>query len=221
MKKLTRREMLKLAGMTTAGAVLASCAPAATPTEAPQAAAPTQPAAAAAEPTATVAAPAAEPTAVVNAFGKCDRPLNMMHGLTGTDGAVFATLLEQFAKETPDVCLSSEGFAWDTFFQKYPTAVAAGTPPDMVIFHAAEVQQMAAEGLMIPMEDMFTDGTLNKAQYNKSLIDQITVDGKPWLSPSTTTAGCCGTTPSWSKMPVSIPTTCPRTAQNSSIGRRS
>ena len=33
------------------------------------------------------------------------------------------------------------------------TAVAAGQPPDMVIFHASEVQQMAAQGLMIAMDD--------------------------------------------------------------------
>jgi ABC-type glycerol-3-phosphate transport system substrate-binding protein len=156
--------------------LLAACAPAATPaaqpTQAGQAAAP------AAEPTATQPAAAAEPTAVVNAFGKCDRPLKLMHGLTGTDGAVFATLLEQFIKENPDICISSEGFVWDTFFQKYPTAVAAGQPPDMVIFHGSEVQQMAAQGLMQPMDDVFTDGSLSAADYNPSLMKQITYNGK-------------------------------------------
>ena len=179
MKKYSRRDMLKLAGLTTAGAVLASCAPAATPTQQP--AAPTQAqggGAAPAQPTATTGGPTAEPTAVVNAFGKCSRPLHMMHGLTGTDGAVFATLLDQFTKENPDVCLSSEGYAWDTFFQKYPTAVAAGTPPDFVIFHGSEVQQMAAQGLMLPMDDMYQTGGINKGDYNPSLMKQITYDGK-------------------------------------------
>jgi len=157
--------------------LLGACAPAAAPADSGQAA---ESAEQAAEPTEAPAAAeaAAEPTAVVNAFGTCDRPLKLMHGLTGTDGAVFATLLEQFAKENPDICISSEGFAWDTFFQKYPTAVAAGTPPDMVIFHAAESQQMASQGLMIPMDDMFSDGTLNKGDYNSSLMDQLTTDGK-------------------------------------------
>ncbi|NIV36131.1 MAG: extracellular solute-binding protein, partial [Anaerolineae bacterium] len=51
-------------------------------------------------------------------------------------------------------------------FQKYPTAVAAGTPPDLVIFHAAEVNQMASEGLMMPMDDIiYNDGTLSKDQF--------------------------------------------------------
>jgi ABC-type glycerol-3-phosphate transport system substrate-binding protein len=138
------------------------------------------------EPTATVdpSLPTPEPTPVVNAFGTCDRPLVLWHGLTGTDGAVFATLLEQFAKENPDVCLQSEGYPWDIFFQKYPTATAAGQPPDMVIFHAAEVQQMASQGLMTPLEDiMYADGSVKKTDYNPTLIDQITVDGQTMAVP--------------------------------------
>ena len=179
---------------------LGACTPAPVATQAPPATvAPVAPATKAPVAPATVAPPTAvptvaptvdpnlptpEPTPVVNAFGKCDRPLVLQHGLTGTDGAVFASLLEQFAKENPDVCLQSEGYPWDLFFQKYPTSTAAGNPPDMVIFHAAEVQQMASEGLMTPLEDiMYADGSVKKADYNPTLIAQITVDGKTMAVP--------------------------------------
>jgi ABC-type glycerol-3-phosphate transport system substrate-binding protein len=128
--------------------------------------------------------PAAEPTPVVNNFGECDDPLILWHGLTGSDGAVFAELLSQFSEANPDICLESQGIVWDTFFQKYPTAVAAGTPPDMVIFHAAEVNQMASEGLMMPMDDViFNDGTLNKADFNEVLMDTLTIDGQTMAVP--------------------------------------
>ena len=168
--------------LASAAMVLSACGTA--PTQAPAgeptatvegAAAPTE----AAAPTLDPNAPTPEPTPVVNAFGTCDNPLVLWHGLTGSDGAVFATLLEQFAKENPDVCVNSEGYPWDIFFQKYPTATAAGQPPDMVIFHAAEVQQYASQGLMMPLSDViFNDGTVNKDEYNPSLINQITVDGQ-------------------------------------------
>jgi multiple sugar transport system substrate-binding protein len=161
--------------------VLSACAPASPEATTAPDKAPTEEAAATEAPAAD---PNAEPTPIVNAFGDCSDPLILWHGLTGTDGAVFATLLEQFSKENPDVCLRSEGIPWDTFFQKYPTATAAGNPPDMVIFHAAEVQQMAAEGLMTPLEDiMYADGTIKKADYNTTLIDQITVDGQTMAVP--------------------------------------
>lgn len=124
------------------------------------------------------------PTPVVNNFGECDRPLVLWHGLTGSDGAVFAEMLQQFAEQNTDICLASEGYPWDIFFQKYPTAVAAGSPPDMVIFHAAEVNQMASEGLMMPMDDIiFNDGTLNKDDFNETLINAITVDGQTMAVP--------------------------------------
>ncbi|MCB0070906.1 MAG: extracellular solute-binding protein [Caldilineaceae bacterium] len=150
---------------------------------APSAPAAEAPADTAAEAEAAPAA-AAEPTPVINNFGECDDPLVLWHGLTGSDGAVFAELLAQFSEANPDVCLNSEGYPWDIFFQKYPTAVAAGTPPDMVIFHAAEVNQMASEGLMLPMDDIiFSDGTLDKAEFNDVLIDQLTVEGNTMAVP--------------------------------------
>jgi multiple sugar transport system substrate-binding protein len=139
------------------------------------------------EPAATEPAaggPTLEPTPIVNAFGECSDPLILWHGLTGTDGAVFAVLLEKFVADNPDVCLRSEGIPWDTFFQKYPTAVAAGSPPDMVIFHAAEVNQMASEGLMMPLDDViFNDGTLNKEDFNPSVVENITFDGQTMAVP--------------------------------------
>lgn len=158
--------------------LLSACGGAAAPAgEAPAAEAPAAEEAAAEE-------AAAEPTPVVNNFGECEDPLVLWHGLTGSDGAVFAELLQQFSEANPDFCLNSEGYGWDVFFQKYPTAVAAGTPPDMVIFHAAEVSQMASEGLMVPMDDIiFNDGTLDKADFNETLINAVSVDGQTMAVP--------------------------------------
>ena len=54
----------------------------------------------------------------------------------------------------------------------------------MVIFHAAEVNQMASQGLMMPMDDMiFNDGTLAKADFNPVLIDAITYNGETMAVP--------------------------------------
>lgn len=136
-----------------------------------------------AEPTVDPNAPTPEPTPVVNAFGNCSDPLILYHGLTGSDGAVFAEMLQQYKAANPDACFESQGIAWDLFFQKFPTSVMAGNPPDMVIYHAAEVMQMTAEGLVLPMDDFYTTSGIGKDQFNESLIDQITVDGKTMTVP--------------------------------------
>lgn len=103
--------------------VLGASAPAGAPAE--QAAAPADNAAAA--PAAAEAT--AEPTPVVNAFGQCDNPIRLWHGLTGSDGAVFAEMLQMYAEANPDVCFESQGIPWDLFFQKYPTACGGRHAP--------------------------------------------------------------------------------------------
>jgi ABC-type glycerol-3-phosphate transport system substrate-binding protein len=54
----------------------------------------------------------------------------------------------------------------------------------MVIFHAAEVTQMASQGLMTTLEDViFTDGTLAKTDFNESVMQAITFDGQAMAVP--------------------------------------
>jgi ABC-type glycerol-3-phosphate transport system substrate-binding protein len=135
------------------------------------------------EPTLDPSLPTPEPTPVVSAFGACDDPMKLWSGLTGSDGAVFAELLTQYAEANPDACFESQGIPWDLFFQKYPTAVAAGSPPDMVILHAAEVAQMANEGLMQPLDDFYAQEGLGKDAFNEALIESITIDGQTMAVP--------------------------------------
>lgn len=165
-----------------AGATLAACGgaapaaptsapaekPAEKPAEAPKAeAAPTE-----------KPAPPPQPTVAVGEYGSGGTPTVLWHGLGGADGAVFATMLQTFAKEQ-NTAIRSETYGWDVFFQKFPTAVAAGTPPDWTIFHAAEVPQMASQGLVQPLDDVFYKAnSIDKADFAKAVMDVVTVDGK-------------------------------------------
>ncbi len=170
---LSRRQFLINSAAATAFLALAACAPGAAgpAAEAPAEAAPAE-------------APAAEPTVAINKYGESDTPVVVWHGLGGADGATFATMLQQYAEENPGVGVSSELYNWDVFFQKFPTAVAAGTPPDWAIFHAAEVQQMATEGLMMPVDDIFFNtGDLPKEDFAKAIMDAITYEGNTMAVP--------------------------------------
>jgi maltose-binding protein MalE len=72
----------------------------------------------------------------------------------------------------------------------------AGTPPDMVIFHAAEVNQFTAQGLMQPMDDWYETSGIGKDQFNEALMEQITVDGQTMAVPFDNHGWmACGTTP--------------------------
>lgn len=85
---LSRRQFLINSAAATAFLALAACAPGATgpAAEAPAEAAPAE-------------APAAEPTAAIGEYGSGDNPVILWHGLGGADGATFAVMLEQYAKD--------------------------------------------------------------------------------------------------------------------------
>lgn len=173
-KRMSRRQFLVGSATVSVLAALAACAPAQVNQPAAEA-----PAAAPAD-----AGPAPEPTVAVNQYGQASDPVVVWHGLGGADGATFATMLQQYADENPDVGVSSELYNWDVFFQKFPTAVAAGTPPDWAIFHAAEVQQMSSEGIMMPVEDIFfSTGELPKDDFAQTIMDAVTYDGQTMAIP--------------------------------------
>lgn len=172
--RLSRRQFLVNSAMLSAAVALAACAPAGTAPAAPAADAPAADAVAAEDPNAPQ----------VGVYGTADAKVTIWHGLGGADGATFATMLEQYAKENPDVAIQSETYGWDVFFQKYPTAIAAGTPPDWAIYHAAEVNQMASQGLTQSMDDIFfTNGELPKDDFAKPIMDAISYEGKTMAVP--------------------------------------
>ena len=190
-KTITRRKLLITGGYAATAAALAACAPAPTAAPAapvatavpaaPKAADPTKPP----EPTkAPAPAPAAAPTVAVGQYGKGDKPIVIWHGLGGADGAVFAKMLASYADQGADFTVRSETYDWDVFFQKFPTSVAAGAPPDFAIFHAAEVTQMTTQGIIQPLDELFyKTANIDKGDFNKGLMDVITIGGKTMAVP--------------------------------------
>ncbi|MCB0096908.1 MAG: extracellular solute-binding protein, partial [Caldilineaceae bacterium] len=169
---MSRRQFLVNSAAVSALLALSACAPSGAGADT------------AAEAPAADAAAADADAPAIGTFGESDNPIVIWHGLGGADGATFATMLQQYSDENPDIAIQSETYGWDVFFQKYPTAVAAGTPPDWAIFHAAEVQQMASQGLMQSMDDIFfTSGELPKDDFAKAIMDAITYEGNTMAIP--------------------------------------
>jgi len=121
--------------------------------------------------------PAPTPSPVV--LGKGSQKLTFWHGLGGADGATMVQMLQSYSATKPDLTISSEEYGWDTFYQKLPTATAAGTPPDMAIMHSWAIKQFATQGILQDADALFFGpGTLPKNDFNPKLIEALTVDGK-------------------------------------------
>ncbi len=110
----------------------------------------------------------------VDVFGGGNVNIHIVVGLGETDAELVETAVRLY-----DI---GAGCFLFSFCPEAGTSMA-GNPPDMVIYHAAEVKQMTAQGLVQPMDDCYTAIGIGKDQFNKVLIDQITVDGKTMTVP--------------------------------------
>jgi multiple sugar transport system substrate-binding protein len=187
---MTRREAMQFMAFGAAGVALAACsAPTPTAPAAGGGAAPTsQPAAAPAAPTPKPAGGAAAPTPVptpdVAQIGQGSKTVVFWHGLGGADGKTMQEMLKQYASAKGDTAVRSETYDWDVFYQKLPTSVVAKTPPDMAIMHDWGIRQFATQGIIQPADDIFySTGLVPKNDFNQSLINTITIDGKTMAVP--------------------------------------
>src|SRR5262249_49173739 len=81
--------------------------------------------------------------------------INFWHGLSGPDGRVLEAMVGQYNKENTDnLCVKFTLYHWDVFFDKWLSSVAAGSPPDVVVYHINEMPQYASLGAVVPIDDM-------------------------------------------------------------------
>lgn len=163
---VSRRKFLAVAAAGFGTLALAACGGNATPAKQPTSAAPAPaptaagsaeaPTAAAEAPTAAAeatadpnVAPTEVPTPTPLVLGTGSQKVTIWHGLAGADGATFVQMLGTYSAAKPDVTLSSELFSdWGVFYQKLPTATAAGTPPDVGIMHSWAIKQFADQSIL-------------------------------------------------------------------------
>jgi len=164
-KKFTRRDFLKVAGLTAAGGTLAACAPKAQPTEAPAVEAPAVEAPA-------VEAPAVEAPAV-------SKPIEIVHWswLTASDGEVWAKMIENFNEAHKDKGMSirMEVVPSEQYGTKVLGAVATGQAPDFGWGTGGQMAQWVKDGAIVPIDDYakkvdldltdFTENSLKASRY--------------------------------------------------------
>ncbi len=124
------------------------------------------------------AEPTPEPTPTPVVLGTGTEKLTYWHGLGGADGATLVTMLQEYSSSKPEIQISSETYDWAVFYQKLPTATAAGTPPDMGTMHSWGIPQMASQGILQDADTIFfTPGVIPKDDFPPALIEAMSVEG--------------------------------------------
>ncbi|MBA2272365.1 MAG: extracellular solute-binding protein [Actinobacteria bacterium] len=93
----------------------------------------------------------------------------------GTDDVIGASRIEQFERAYPNVTVKLTPGEFDN--QKFLSAVASGTPPDVIHIDRTIVGSFAARGALIPLGDYIEATNLDTRIFYDSAIEQVTVDG--------------------------------------------
>lgn len=173
-KTYSRREFLRLAAGSSVGLALAACAPS---TSAPQ------PSSGAA-PTAALA-----PTSVP-AAAKEQVTLTFWHPFGGSRIPLIEKMLSDFQAEQPSTKVEHVLWTGADRMEKFIAAVAAGTPPDVVMFRSHDLPAYVEEGVFRPLDDYISAAGINPDElYYKAEIGARRYKGETYGLPTVPAAG--------------------------------
>lgn len=109
--------------------------------------------------------------------------LRFWNGLTGGDGPVMRTLIEEFTRAHPNIRVDMYALPWADFYQKFPAAVTSGLAPDFALMHNFQVATNAARRVIMPVDEVLGTVGLAEQDYLPVVWDSGVYRGQRWSLP--------------------------------------
>jgi multiple sugar transport system substrate-binding protein len=94
---------------------------------------------------------------------------------------IATTRVDTFKKAYPKVQVKVTEGGFDE--QQFLSAVASGSPPDLVYVDREIIGTYAARGAIQPLDDCISSAKIDMSQYRPAAVQQVTVDGKVYGIP--------------------------------------
>ena len=133
---------------------------------------------------ALAAAPAPTPSPVITNLGTGSKTVTIWDGLGGPDGDTFAKMLKLFVQKNPDIRIQHEVLDWGVYYQKVPTAILAGSPPDFIVNDAYGMPQFASRSMLQPLDNLvFQKNLLTKSDFSSQQLQVGSWNGQVYGVP--------------------------------------
>jgi multiple sugar transport system substrate-binding protein len=109
--------------------------------------------------------------------------LQFWNGFTGGDGPFIRKMVEQFSSENKNIQVSMNIIAWESYYQKVPTAVSSGNGPDVGIMHCDQLGTNAARSVIIPLDDVAKTLDLKESDFYPTAWQAGIYNGKRYGIP--------------------------------------
>ena len=107
----------------------------------------------------------------------------------GVRTAAWQKIIGDFEKQNPKIKVNYVGVGSSDIEQKYNTAIAGGSPPDVGMVSSQYLASLVAQKALVPLDSMYANSPLN-GKIDKAMLKSARADapdGKLYLMPLTTT----------------------------------
>jgi multiple sugar transport system substrate-binding protein len=110
--------------------------------------------------------------------------ISFWNGFTGGSAPqVLPKMMQQFNSEHDNIKASNNTMEWADYFQKVPSAVAAGRGPDVGVMHETEISTYAAQNVIVPVDNVVQALGLNASDFSPAVFDAALYNGKRYGVP--------------------------------------
>jgi alpha-glucoside transport system substrate-binding protein len=102
--------------------------------------------------------------------------IRVVHAWAGAEGEAFQAVVDGFTGQNPDVTVNLVQVPFDDLNSQMVQQFAAGTPPDVVSTLPGLIRTLAAQDLLMPLDDVW-DEWVDGGEYSQSLRDIASVEG--------------------------------------------
>ena len=102
--------------------------------------------------------------------------IRVVHAWAGAEGEVFQAVVDGFSAQNSNVTVTLVQVPFDELNSQMIQQFAAGTPPDVVSTLPGLIRTLAAEDLLMPLDDVW-DEWVGGGEYTESLRQIASVDG--------------------------------------------
>lgn len=98
--------------------------------------------------------------------------------------------IEAYQKANPGITIDGQFSQWGDYWQKLATSSAGNELPDVIQMDYSYLNQYVSSGLLYDLSGFVSDGTMDTTNWNQSMINAGTVDGKLYAVCSGINAPC-------------------------------
>ncbi len=92
-----------------------------------------------------------------------------------------AAVVEAFEAENPNIKVELSAFPFNEYLNAFQVALAGNDPPDVSFTNGVEIQNLAYQGALLPLDDIVS--AEDKADFMTDLIEMVSLDGQMYGLP--------------------------------------